>query len=314
MKTTGFVILFALAVALLYQGTAAAEEITHSFLGCGQQTYLMDEAGNKTWSYPHSTRDGFVLEDGTIVLTLSKSKEHPGGAVMKFPSRGEETVLWKGTQAEVNSAQPTTTGTFVLTEAGPNPRLLEIDGEGKVLLEFPLQCQKANHHMQTRMARKLADGTYLVPHLHDFAVFHYDAKGEVLRKFDTTVSGDEKHAIHSWPFTAIRTPEGNTLVCCTHSNRVVEFDAEGKIVWQLTNDDLPGPWLQDPCGAQVLPGGNLVITSYAGGAKDPQAPKLIEVTREKKVVWTYANGERVGIHHFQILSTNGEKLSGPPAK
>ena len=39
-----------------------------------------------------------------------------------------------------------------------------------------------NKHMQTRMTRKLADGTYLAPHLLDFAVFHYDAEGKVLGK------------------------------------------------------------------------------------------------------------------------------------
>ncbi len=127
---------------------------------------------------------------------------------------------------------------------------------------------KANHHMQTRMARKLNDGSYLVPHLLDFAVKQYDAQGKVLLALDTSVAGDTQHAIHSWPFTAIRHGDGHTLVCCTNGNRVVDFDSSGKVVWQLTNDDLPGPWLQDPCGGQVLPNGNVVITSYAAGSKD----------------------------------------------
>ena len=148
----------------------------------------------------------------------------------------------------------------------------------------------------------------------DFAVKQYDAKGNVLNEIDTTVEGDEKRSIHSWPFTAIRHGEGQTLVSCTNGNRVVDFDAAGKIVWQLTNEDLPGPWLQDPCGAQVLPNGNIVITSYAGGSKDPTAPKLIEVNRDKQVVWTYSDGRPVGIHHFQILDTNGQSIPGPALK
>ena len=227
---------------------------------------------------------------------------------------GDTRLLWKGTQSEVNSVQPTAEGTFVLTEAGPNPRLVEIDGAGKVLVEFSLKCQKENHHMQTRMARKLADGTYLVPHLLDFVVRNYDRQGAVLQEFDTTAAGDAEHAIHTWPFTAIRHTPERTLVCCTHGNRVVEFDAQGQIVWQLTNDDLPGPWLQDPCGSQVLPNGNIVITSYAAGRADPRAPKLIEVTRDKRVAWTYSDGKPVGIHHFQILTAAGEPLAGTPMK
>jgi hypothetical protein len=299
---------------LLMVHSVGGEEITHRFLACGQKTYIMGAEGKPAWTYPQSTRDGYVLANGNIVLTLSKSSTYPGGAVVEVAPDGTETLIWKGTQAEVNSAHPTEAGTFVITEAGPEPRLLEVDRSGRISVEFPLNCQKPNHHMQTRMARKLSDGTYLAPHLLNFAVFHYDASGKVLGTLDTTVTGDPERKIHSWPFTAIRHGDGQTLVCCTHGNRVMDFDSSGKVIWELTNADLPGPWLQDPCGGQVLPNGNVVVTSYAGGGKDSQAPKLIEVNRDKKVVWTYTDGQRVGIHHFQILDTNGVPLPGPAMK
>ncbi len=294
--------------------SADVMDTTHGFIAFGQQTYRVDAAGHKSWTYPQATRDGYLLPDGRIVLTLSKGQRYPGGAVIEISPDGQESLVWNGTQSEVNSAHPTATGTFVITEAGDNPRLLEVDRSGKILVEFPLACQQANHHLQTRMARKLSDGTYLVPHLLDFAVFNYAADGRVLSKLDTTVPGDTARSIHTWPFTAIRHGAGHTLVCCTNGNRVVDFDAAGQIVWQLTNDDLPGPWLQDPCGGQVLPNGNFVIACYAGGKKDPQAPKLFEVNRDKDVVWTYSDGQKVGIHHFQILDTNGEALPGVALK
>lgn len=300
-------------VCMLWAGSASARETTHTFLACGSKTYIMGVDGKPTWTYPASTRDGFVMEDGTIILTLSKAKGS-GGSVVRITPDGKESVIWKGTQSEVNSAHPTADGTFVITEAGKNPRLLEVNGEGEVLVEFPLVCQKKNHHMQTRMARKLPDGTYLAPHLLDFAVIHYDSSGKVLGKMDTTAPGDERRSIHTWPFTAIRHGDGHTLVCCTNGNRVVDFDADGNIVWTLTNDDLPGNWLQDPCGGQVLPNGNIVITSYAAGRADRAAPKMFEVTRDKQVVWTYADGQPAGIHHFQIITTNGEKLPQPALK
>lgn len=310
MKTLSSVLL----LVLFFVEPLNAQEVTHRFLACGQQTYIMEVDGKPSWTYPASTRDGFVLNDGTILLTLSKSAKHPGGAVVHLDREGHESLIWEGTQSEINSAQPTKEGTFVITEAGAKPRLLEVQADGNVVLEFPLACQKSNHHMQTRMARKLPDGTFLAPHLLDFAVFHYSAKGEVLNKLDTTLPGDAEHKHHTWPFTAIRHGDGHTLVCCTHGNRVVDFDANGKIVWTLTNSDLPGDWLQDPCGAQVLPNGNVVITSYAAGGADRHAPKLFEVTPEKKVVWQYTDGQSVGIHHFQILSTRGENLEGTPQK
>ncbi len=43
----------------------------------------------------------------------------------------------------------------------------------------------------------------------------------------------------NWPFTAIRLDNGNTLVDLTHGNKVVELDPQGKVVWLVTNDDLP---------------------------------------------------------------------------
>jgi hypothetical protein len=291
-----------------------SSESSHGVFAFGQQTYILDGEGRKTWTYPHSTRDGYLLEDGRKVLVLSKGKRFPGGAVLQIALDGSETLVWRGTQSEVNGAHPTRSGTFVITEAGDQPRLVEVDRQGNVLVEFPLRCQTENHHLQTRMARKLDDGTYLVPHLLDFAVLQYDDKGNVLSKLDTTVAGDPERTIHTWPFTAIRHGDGHTLVCCTNGNRVVDFDANGKIVWQLTNEDLPGDWLQDPCGGQVLPNGNIVIACYAGGRKNPHAPKLFEITRDKKVVWTHRDGKRVGIHHFQVLDINGNAISGPVLK
>ena len=111
----------------------------------------------------------------------------------------------------------------------------------------------------------------------------------------------------TWPFTAIRLDNGNTLVTLTNGNRVVELDAYGKIIWNIDNSLFEKNPLVDPCGAQRLLNGNTVITSY--GAK--KGIKIFEVNPEKKIVWTYDNYRA---HHFQILTTNGKKLKGRPLK
>ena len=83
------------------------------------------------------------------------------------------------------------------------------------------------------------------------------------------------------------------------------MDKDGKKVWQVTNDDLPGKPINDACGVQRLPNGNTVITSHHATAEQV---KLIEVTRDKKIVWTYTDDRKAGIHHFQILDTNGKPV------
>src|SRR5260370_33521733 len=95
-----------------------------------------------------------------------------------------------------------------MTESGENPRLLEVDKAGKTVVEFPLRCQTKDAHMETRMVRKLRNGHYLVPHLLDFAVREYTKHGEVVWEAKTP----------NWPFSALRTPEGNTYISCTHGD------------------------------------------------------------------------------------------------
>jgi outer membrane protein assembly factor BamB len=281
-------------------------KITHSFFIAGGETAILSNDGKPLWSYPAGTRDGFVLPNGNLLLALSKNKDYPGGAVVEVTRENKIVFEFKGTQSEVNTAQLLANGNIMLTEAGAKPRLLEVTRDGKIAVEVPLQCQNTNHHMESRMARKLLNGNYLVPQLLDKVVREYTPEGKVVWEFKSPVEPKD-----SWPFTAIRLPDGNTLVTLTHGNTVVEVDASAKIVWQLTNADLPAPLLKDPCGAQRLPNGNTVIASYGAG---DQKVKLLEVTRDKKVVWTFEREKKGGIHEFQILDTNGTPLDGVPMK
>lgn len=284
----------------------------HGFLACGSNTRIIDGSGKVIWTYPHGSQDGQVLADGRILLAVKRCKAYPHGAVVFAGRDGSEEVLWRGEQHEIHTAAPLPNGRVLVAEGGKRPRLLEIEPTGEIALEIALQCQTKNFHMGTRMARKLDDGTYLAPHLLDFAVKRYDAAGRVLETIDTSAANDPDHKIHTWPFTAIRLPNGHTHVNLTHSNQAVQFDADGKIVWRLTNADLPGPWLADPCGAQVLPNGNVVIASY--GQKRADLPKLLEVTPDKEVVWTYFDDIPHSVHHFQILAADGSRLPGKPLK
>ena len=277
----------------------SSEKITHSFLVTGSQTYIVGRDDRIIWTYPKSTRDGWVLSNGRVLLALSKSKEHPGGAVVEVDREGKTHFEYRGTQSEVDTVQPLPDGNLMLTEAGASPRLLELDPSGKIVVEVPLRCQTRNLHMQSRMSRKLANGNYLVPHLLDRVVREYRPDGTTAWEARTPDEPKE-----CWPFTAIRLENGHTLVTLTHGNRVIEMDPDGKIAWQVTNDDLGAPLFRDPCGAQRLPNGNTVIASYGTGGR---GVKLFEITREKKVVWRWTS-DRPGVHHVQILETDGTPL------
>lgn len=72
----------------------------------------------------------------------------------------------------------------------------------------------------------------------------------------------------------------------TQSSRILEYDPmEMKIVWEWNGDkDRPLISLMRGC-KQRLRNGNILVTESDGG-------RLIEVTREKEVVWEYINTER----------------------
>ena len=275
--------------------------ITHAFLAAGGQTYIRDDAGKIIWTYPQGSRDGWVLPDGDIVLALNKNAKYPGGGAVEVTRDGKTLFDFKGTQSEVNTIQKLGGDTYLISEAGNHPRLLEVDRAGKILVEIPLKAQTKDHHLQTRMARKLGNGNYLVPQLLDRVVREYTPKGEVVWEVKTP----------DMPFTAIRLENGNTLIGCTLGNLVIEVDPNGKTIWQVSNDDLPGKPINDACGVQRLPNGNTVITSHHAQNNDV---KLTEVTPEKKIVWTHRDPKTPGIHHFQILDTNGQPIAGRPLK
>jgi hypothetical protein len=253
-----------------------------------------------------------VLPDGNVLLAISKGPKSPGGAAVEIRrggSGGADEVVWRyeGTQAEVNSIQKTPEGTYVLTEAGANPRLLEIAADGTVKTEFPLSCQKQNPHMQARMARKQADGTFLVPHLLDFAIKRYDATGKVLATIDTHAADDPK--AQAWPFTAIALPDGGVLAGLTNGNRVVEFGRDGAIRWQITAGDTAAA-INDACGVQRLPDGNTMIASYRIGA---DGARMLEVSPEKRVVWAW-KADVPAVHHFHVVAVDGATLPWPPLR
>ena len=283
----------------------STEKITHKFLVCGAETYIVNHDDTITRRYPKSTRDGWVLPNGNLLLAVSKGKEYPSGAVVEVDAENKVVFEVKGTQSEVDTVQPLANGNILLTESGKAPRLLEIDRAGKTVAEVALKCQTQNAHMETRMARKLANGNYLVPHLLDFVVREYRPDGSTAWEAKSPTEPKE-----CWPFTAIRLDNGNTLVNLTHGNCTVEFDAGGKVVWQISNQDLSAPLFKDPCGAQRLPNGNTVIASYGQGGK---GVKLFEVTRDRKVVWTYSS-DRPGVHQVHVLETNGKPIEGAPLR
>jgi hypothetical protein len=282
--------------------------IRHSYLVLGGKTAIIGEDDKAQWEYRGGSRDGFVLPNGNVLLAFADRVEE----VAPAKERLNQTVFsYKRSpeNGEISTAQRLYNGDTLVTELGPRPRLLEVNAQGKLVLEVPLQPETDNVHMQTRMARQLRNGNFLVPHLLAFAVKEYSPEGKVVRVLKTDLEELGGRPAENWPFTAIRLDDGNTLVSLTHGNKVVELNPRGEVVWNVGNEHVGGQF-KDPCGAQRLANGNTVVGSH-GASK---GVSMIEVTRERKIVWTSQHPLAAGVHHFQILTTNGKPEPGMPLK
>tara|TARA_B100001057_G_scaffold67404_2_gene61112 strand:- start:131 stop:1072 length:942 start_codon:yes stop_codon:yes gene_type:complete len=271
--------------------------IRHSFLICGNPTALVNEKNEIVWQTKGYGRDGFVLKSGNVLVSV-------GNEAKEITREGK--VVWsyklsKGNK-ELGSCVRLENGNTLVVERGVKPQLLEVRQDGSVALTVPLKPDTQNGHMQTRMARKLPNGNYIVPHLLAFAVKEYKPDGTVVRTIKTDLEELGGRKARNWPFTAIHLKGGNLLVNLTNGNKTVEFDPSGKVAWRVDNSHVDGRFA-DPCGGQRLANGNTLICSY--GQRKGDMPKLFEVTRDKKVVWEYFN-PAVRAHEVHVVSTNGK--------
>jgi len=260
---------------------------------------IVGASGEVEWEFPcqGSAHDLALLPNGNILL--------PKNATTILEVTPQKEVVWQyvarpkaGYQGavEVHAFQRLDNGLTLVAESG-NRRLVEVDKDGRIVHEIPLVVDHPAHHHDTRMVRKLDDGHYLVCHEGDGAVREYDGTGKVVWTYKLDLAGRPRSPGHGPEghgtdvFGALRLPDGHTLIAAGNGNRVIEVTPEGKIVWEIKHDELPGIRLAWVTTLQVLPNGHIIIGNCHAG---PENPQLIEVDRDKKIVWTFKNFQTFG--------------------
>jgi len=289
------------ALFLLSFSLAAAEQPAYKVLASDKgHLAIVNAKGEIEWEMPlkHDVHDMHMLPNGNILTHTSstvtveiepKKKE----IVWKYESKPKEG--YKG-RVEVHAFQRLADGNTMIAEGG-NSRIIEVSPEGKIVKEIALKVKQSNAHRDTRRVRKLATGNYLVAQEGEGAVREYDPTGKIVWEYALDL-GDRKRSGGHGPeghglevFSAVRLDNGNTLIGGGNNNRVLEVDNAGKIVWQVDQNDLPGITLAWVTTVQALPNGNVIIGNCHATEKNPQ---LIEVSRDKKVVWQFKDFKTFG--------------------
>ncbi|MCL4181332.1 MAG: arylsulfotransferase family protein [Verrucomicrobia bacterium] len=261
------------------------------------KVFVVSAAGKVEWEYPASNcNDLWVLPNGNLLFNT--------GHGVREVSRDKQILFDYQSTNEIYACQRLPNGNTFIGECNSG-RLLEIEPSGRIATEIRLLPEgKDGGHAYMRNARRLENGHYLVTHYGDQVVKEYDSKGTVLRSISAL--GE--------PHSAVRLPNGNTLISCGDlpgGSGVFEIDASGKTVWQVQGDELPGISLKFIAGIQRLPNGNTVICNWLGHGQFGKAPHLVEITPDKRVVWSFADHATMKtISSVQILDVPGDVTRG----
>ena len=287
-------ILFAAAVAV-----SAAE--SHRFVSTDYtqgKVFVVSAAGRVEWTYDAETaNDVWMLPNGNLLFNTGH------GVREVTPAR--KVVFSYDSESDIYACQRLPNGNTFIGECNA-ARLLEVDPAGRIVKQIRLLPEgREGGHAFMRNARKLANGDYLVAHYGLGVVREYDGTGKLVREIPAP----------GGPHSVVRLPNGNTLIASADAGgavpRVFEVDPAGATVWEVKGDELPGISLKFMAGLHRLPNGNTVMSNWLGHGQLGKAPHIIEVTRDKKVVWTFADHATMKtVSSIQILDVPGDALQG----
>ena len=239
----------------------------------------------------HLLPDGhLLLQDGwTRILELDGDRR----VVWEYDAAGGDNA---GRGVEVHAFERLPDGATMIVESGP-ARILEVARDGSVRRRIPLVVEHPAVHSDTRNVRRTPAGTYLVAHERDGVVREYDAAGKVIWEYDVPLFGKEPKGGHGpeafgdQVYSAVRLENGNTLIGTGNGHSVLEVTPAKEIVWRVDQHDLPGIVLAWVTQVWRLPDGNTRFVNCHAG---PDNPQIIEVDRDKKVVWTFRDFDTFG--------------------
>lgn len=263
------------------------------------KVFIVSAEGKAGWNYDaKNCNDLWVLPNGNLLFNT--------GTGVREVTRDKKTVFDYQSKSEIFACQRLANGNTFIGECNSG-RLLEMEPSGKIVKELKLlPAGKDGGHSYIRNARRLPNGNYLVCHFGEGVVREYDPQGKVVLAIPAP----------GGPHSVVRLSNGNTLVACgDHPSetgpQVFEADKTGKVVWSVRNGDLPGIKLAFMTGLQRLPNGNTVVSNWLGHGKFGTAPHLLEITPDKKVVWSFADHQTMKtISSVQLLDVPGDVTKG----
>ena len=184
-------------------------------------------------------------------------------------------------------------GNVLVGEQGPC-QAVEVNRMGEIVHTTPLTTLEKGAHRQLRSLHKLKNGNILSCHEGDGAVREVTPEGSLVWEYAPVDS----------VFDAIRLKNGNTLIAAGTQARIIEVTPAKQIVWEFGAKEAPELGLTWITGLQILKNGNIVAANFIRG-NEGKGVHAFEVTRDKRVLWTFAN------HRMSTLVSMARFLDEP---
>ncbi len=252
------------------------------YIGEGFNKMFLVRNGLVIWTYSTGAGGEFddiwMLSNGNIVYSRMDYAEE---------ITPQKKVVWhfdpeKG--GEVHTLQPIGLDKVFLVQNGTPPKLMIINTKTKTTeVSHELTAPNGNPggvHGQFRRARVTANGTYLLTWMSQGKVVEYDKDFKQIWSYNMS----------AW--AAVRLHNGNTLITNEGKRLTREVNPKGETVWEYKLSDLPAEYNFGGCQTCTrLANGNTVFCSRGNDFKGAQ---LVEITRDKKVVWVLNDWRHVG--------------------
>src|SRR5665213_909362 len=254
------------------------------YIGEGYNKMFLVNHGKIVWTYStgpgNEYDDVWMLSNGNILFTR-----------MQYIAEitPEKKVVWRydapvGT--EIHACQPIGKDKVLFIVNGLPPRLMVVNIKTKAVeVEHVLpaisETDRRSVHAQFRRVRYTSKGTYLLPFLELNRVVGYDKNFKEIWSYDIAK-----------PWAAIRLKNGNTLITDESDVLTREVNSKKETVWEVSKADIPDQyWYGNAQSVTRLANGNTIICSRGG---DKHGPQLVEITRDKKVVWVLQDWQHFG--------------------
>lgn len=267
----------------------------HSLLYVAEwsKTLQIIHAGKIIWTMPFEGKgeweDAWMLSNGNVQFArLTYAAE----------VTPEKQIVWRRDVPkgrELATLAPLGLDRIAYIECGKPPTLVIEDKATRTVLKSrDLDFDpKQSVHPQFRRLRVTTEGTFLVA---------YQTLNKVV-EYDQDLQEIWSYAV-DFPSAVVALSNGNRLIVASREVDVREVTKDKQVVWSLKPTDLPeGLRHRYVQTVTRLANGNTILATHVARDKPPQ---LVEVTRDKQVVWMLRDWDRLaGSTAVQVLEEPG---------